>query len=100
MRGINASLHKARRKLHELQQSLRRRQAGKIKGGKKPTVQTVTRQIEQILSGQFLKKLLRYEVGAGTVPTLTYRTDKAGMVRLIRTQLGRTILFYVNTCCS
>ena len=96
MQGINASLHKARRKLHELQQSLRRRQAGKIKGGKKPTVQTVTRQIEQILSGQFLKKLLRYEVGAGPVPTLTYRTDTVALARLMRTQLGKTILFTDN----
>jgi transposase len=96
MQGINASLQKARRKLQELQQSLRRRQAGKIKGGKKPTVQTVTRQIEQILSGQFLKKLLRCQVGGGTVPTLSYRTDTAALGRLMRTQLGKTILFTDN----
>jgi transposase len=96
MQGINASLQKARRKLHDLQQSLRRRQAGKIKGGKKPTLQTVTRQVEQILSGQFLKKLLRCQVEAGTVPTLSYRTDTAALGRLMRTQLGKTILFTDN----
>jgi len=96
MQGINASLHKARRKLHDLQQSLRRRQAGQIKGGKKPTLQTVTRQVEQILSGQFLKKLLRCQVEAGTVPALSYRTDTAALGRLMRTQLGKTILFTDN----
>jgi transposase len=96
MQGITASLQKARQKLHELQQSLRRRQAGKIKGGKKPTPQTVTRQVEQILSGQFLKKLLHCQVEGGAVPTLSYRTDTAALGRLMRTQLGKTILFTDN----
>ncbi len=96
MQGITASLQKARRKLHELQQSLRGRQAGKIKGGKKPTVQTVTRQVEQVLRGQFLKKLLRCQVQSGAVPALSYRTDTAALARLMRTQLGKTILFTDN----
>lgn len=96
MQGITASLQKARRKLHDLQQSLRRRQAGQIKGGKKPTLQTVTRQVEQILSGQFLKKLLHCQVSEGAVPTLSYRTDTAALARLMRTQLGKTILFTDN----
>jgi transposase len=96
MQGITASLQKARRKLHELQQSLRGRAEGKIKGGKKPTPQSVTRQVEQILSGQFLKKLLRCQVEAGAVPALNYRTDTAALARLMRTQLGKTILFTDN----
>jgi len=96
MQGITASLQKARRKLHELQQSLRGRQAGKIKGGKKPTVQTVTRQVEQILRGQFLKKLLHCQVQSGAIPALSYRTDTAALARLMRTQLGKTILFTDN----
>jgi len=96
LQGITASLQKARHKLHDLQQSLRRREAGKIKGGKKPTPQTVTRQVEQILSGQFLKKLLRCQMAGGAVPTLSYRTDTAALARLMRTQLGKTILFTDN----
>src|SRR6266508_246245 len=96
MQGITASLQKARRKLHELQQSLRGRQAGKIKGGKKPTVQTVTRQVEQVLRGQFLKKLLRCQVQSGAVPALSYGTDTAALARLMRTQVGKTILFTDN----
>jgi len=96
MQGLTASLQKARSKLQDLQQSLRRRQADKIKGGKKPTLQTVTRQVEQIVSGQFLKKLLRYQVKDGAVPALSYRTDTAALARLMRTQLGKTILFTDN----
>ena len=69
LQGITANLQKTRRKLQELQQSLRRRQQGKVKGGKKPTVQTVTRQVEQLRSAQFMKSLLRCEVQEGKVPS-------------------------------
>lgn len=41
LQGINASLQKARRKLDELQTSLRPRHEGRIKGGQSPTTQTV-----------------------------------------------------------
>lgn len=96
LQGINASLQKARRKLDELQQSLRRRQQGKVKSGQCPTVQTVTRQVDQILSAQFMKSLLHYQVQAGPVPALTYRTDTAAFSRLVKTHLGKTILFTDN----
>ena len=96
LQGINASLQKARRKLDELQASLRRRQQGKVKGGQAPTVATVSRRVEQILSGQFLKSLLHCQVQKGPVPTLTYRTDTAAFSRLMRTHLGKTILFTDN----
>jgi transposase len=96
LQGINASLQKARRKLEQLQHSLRRRQQGQVRLGKAPTVPTVTRQVEQILSGQFMKSLLQYRVEAGPVPTLTYRTNTAAFSRLIKTHLGKTILFTDN----
>ena len=96
LQGINASLLKARRKLDELQQSLRRRKEGKVKGGKKPTVQTVTSQAEQILRGQFLKSLIRFQVREGGGPTLAYHTDATALAKLIRRQLGKTILFTDN----
>jgi transposase len=96
LQGINASLHKARRKLDELQAVLWRRRHGKVKSGKWPTVQSVTRQVEQILSGQFLKSLLHYEIKPGSVPRLTYRTDTNAFARLIKTHLGKTILFTDN----
>jgi len=96
LQGLNASLQKARRKLDELQAALRRRQAGKSKGGKPPTRQSVTGQVEQILSGQFLKSLLRCDLQAGAAPTLTYRTDTAAFSRLLHTHLGKTILFTDN----
>jgi len=96
MQGIQASLAKARRRLDELQTTLRRRQEGRLKLGRAPTVESVRGQVEQILSGQFLKKLIRCEVSDGKVPALTYYTDTAALARLTRTQLGKTILFTDN----
>ena len=71
--------------------------AGKVKGGKKPTVATVRKQVQQALTRQFMKTLFRYEIhDGGGVPTLTYETDAAALTRLIRVQLGKTILFTDN----
>jgi hypothetical protein len=56
LQGINAGLHKTRRKLDEIQQVLRRRQEGRVKGGQPPTVASVTAQVEKILAAQFMKK--------------------------------------------
>jgi transposase len=96
LQGINASLTKARCKLDELQANLRRRRQGRLKQGRAPTSESVSKHVEQVLSGQFLKTLIRYEVKPGKVPTLSYRTDTAALGRLIRTHLGKTILFTDN----
>ena len=96
LQGINASLVKARRKLDFLQTNLQRRRQGRLKHGRAPTVASLRRQVEQILSGQFLATLITAEVTAGKIPTLTYRTDTAALARLVRTHLGKTILFTDN----
>lgn len=96
LQGITRNLQKARRKLREIQTRLRRRREGKVKGGKKPTVPSVKKQVQAALCGQFVKQLIRYEVTGGKVPSLAYQTDAAALSRLIRTQLGKTILFTDN----
>jgi len=97
LQGITASLTKARRRLDELQASLRRRREGRLKQGRVPTTESVRKQVEQILSGQFLKSLICCEVTPGAVvPGLSYRTDTAALARLTRTHLGKTILFTDN----
>jgi hypothetical protein len=89
-------LTKARRKLDELQARLRRRREGRLRSGSAPTTGSVRKQVEQICSGQFLKSLIRAEVTPGAIPTLSYRTDTAALARLMRTHLGKTILFTDN----
>jgi transposase len=97
LQGIHTSLTKARRKLEELQAGLRRRREGRLKQGRAPTAESIRKQVEQRLSGQFLKSLLHFEVAPGDIPTLSYRTDTAALARLMRTHLGKTILFTDNT---
>lgn len=96
LQGIEANLQKARKRLDELQQNLRRRREGRLKLGRAPTLESLRKQAEQIVSGQFLKGLIHWEIQAGQVPTLSYRTDTAAFSRLMRTQLGKTILFTDN----
>src|SRR6058998_384512 len=96
LQGITANLEKARGKLAALQNGLRRRQQGRVKGGRAPTADSVAKQVEQILSGQHLKQLIHCEVTGGAIPSLSYRSDTAALSRLVETQLGKTLLFTDN----
>jgi len=96
LQGITANLEKTRGKLRDIQMKLRRRREGKVKGGKKPTRQSVGKQVDKALSAQFMKALFLCNVEEGAPPSLTYQTDSTALARLIRTQLGKTILFTDN----
>jgi transposase len=96
LQGINASLHKARQRLNALRQSLRRRSDGRLTRGRSPTAESVRKQGEECLSGQHLKSLIKFDLEAGPVPLLSYHTDTLAFSRLIKVQLGKTILFTDN----
>src|SRR6266568_3224272 len=96
LQGLTASLHKARRKLRDLQQQLKRWREGKVRG-KAPALESVRKQVQAICSGQFVKLILKAEVGSvRNGLELTYSTDQAALDRLCRVQLGKTILFTDN----
>lgn len=96
LQGITKNLDKTRRKLQQIQAKLRRRREGRVKGGRKPTAPSVRSQVEKALSGQFMKSLFTYNISPSDPPSLTYGADAAALSRLIRTQLGKTILFTDN----
>jgi len=90
-------LGKTRQKLRKIQQTLRRRREGKIKGGRKPTIASVRKQVEKALSAQFMKSLFKPEVTENNkAPWLTFRTHATALSRLVKRQLGKTILFTDN----
>jgi len=96
LQGLTASLNKARRKLRDLQQQLKRWREGKVKG-KAPALEPVRKQVQAICSGQFVKLLLKAEVCAvRNGLELTYSTGQAALDRLCRVQFGKTILFTDN----
>jgi transposase len=96
LQGITRNLEKVRLKLREIQNRLRRRWDGKVKGGRKPTKASIEKQAQAAISGQFMKNLIRFEVTDDDIPWLTFETDSTALARLIRTQLGKTILFTDN----
>lgn len=96
MQGVTTNLNKARGKLRELQQQLRRWREGKLKG-KRPTLAGVQNQLRSICSTQHLKAILKIElkeVRRGL--ELTFWTDQAALDRLCRVHLGKTLLFTDN----
>ena len=96
LQGLTASLNKARRKLRDLQQQLKRWREGKVKG-KAPALESVRKQVQTICSAQFVKLILKAEVCAVRKGLeLTYSTDRAALDRLCQVQFGKTILFTDN----
>ncbi len=96
MQGLTANLNKARAKLRELQQQLRRWREGKLKG-KRPTLAGVQNQLRSICSAQHMKAVLKTElkeVRRGL--ELTFWTNQAALDRLCRVLLGKTLLFTDN----
>ena len=96
LQGIEANLEKARTKLRRLQQNLKARQEGRMTRGRTPTVESIGNQADQILSAQFMKRLMEVEIAQGTVPRLSYGTNTQAFGELLRTELGKTILFTDN----
>jgi transposase len=97
LQGLTANLNKARSKLRELQQQLRRWREGSVKGGKRPTLAGVENQVRSICSAQHLKSILKAEVKeVRRGLELSFSTDQAALERLCRVQLGKTILFTDN----
>ena len=97
LQGLTANLHKARRKLRELQRQLQRWREGKIKAGKAPTLEAVQKQARALCAAQFVRTILQVEVRQVRKGLeLNFHTDQAALDRLCRLQFGKTILFTDN----
>jgi transposase len=80
--------------LATVQQNLRDRAAGLVKGGTPPTIESVERKCQQILHRQHLHQLVPTTVtwDAAGRPQLSYHTDAAAQQQLQDTYLGKTLL--------
>jgi transposase len=101
LQGLTANLNKARGKLRDLQQQLRRWREGTIKGGKAPTLEAVQKQVRGLCSAQFVSSILQVEVRPVRKGLqLNFHTDQTALDRLCRVQFGKTILFTDNAAWS
>jgi len=88
---------KRQRHLRELQNRLRLRRAGKIRGGRPPTVKTTQKKVDGWLKARHMKDLFQVEVEEKDgLPVLSYRLRHPAWRRLQRTLLGKTLLFTDN----
>ena len=80
--------------LPAVQQNLRDRAAGLVKGGTPPTVESVERKCQQILQRQHLRQLVQTTLTRDVAarPLLSYHTDVAAQQQLQDTYLGKTLL--------
>ena len=80
--------------LAAVQQNLRDRAAGLVKGGTPPTVESVERKCQQILQRQHLRQLVQTTLtrDAAARPLLSYHTDVTAQQQLQDTYLGKTLL--------
>lgn len=95
--GLGWQLKKKRRELRAIKTRLARRASGKVTKGRKPTVASVKRQVEKILSWQYHSKLFDVDIKTrrGNV-VLDFSTNTTEVARLHRRLFGKNILFTDN----
>ncbi len=99
LQGVTQNLVKCQKKLLDLARSLERWRQGKSRG-KKPSIPSVRRRVDAILSGQFMKSLIKIDVRKDKksgIPHLSYSVDHAALQRLSQERLGRTVLVSDHT---
>lgn len=97
IKSINNEINKCLGKLSKLSMKLADRSDGKITKGKKPTVESVKKQVSSILSGQHMKKLIGTEVTEyKDVPVLSYDLKGETYATLADTYLGKNIIITDN----
>ena len=94
MQGILINRENTDAKLLVLQEKLKRRAAGEITKGKKPTVESVTHAVEKILNVEYMKDIFQYAVDEkdGYI-YLTYESSEKQLERLRLEELGKNVLF-------
>ncbi len=94
LQGILIDREKITGKLMELQQKLLKRANGEVKKGKKPTKDSVTKNVEAILKAEYMSELFYYEVlEQDGHPYLTFAFSDEALEQLTEQQLGKTALF-------
>jgi transposase len=97
IKSINNEVNKCLDKLYELSGKLQDHLAGRIKKGKKPTVESVKKQVSSILSGQHMKNLIKTTVTEhNNLPSLTYNLNDKVYGELSDTYLGKNIIITDN----
>jgi transposase len=98
--GVSVNIEKCETRLRLLKERLDARREGRIKRGKAPTVEGVTKQVSEILSAEHMKSLFDFEVSMetnGRTVTLKHQFSDERFETLKSERLGRSILFTTHS---
>jgi transposase len=94
MQGILINIRNAEEKLQELQQRLIRREIGEITKGKKPTIESITKNVEKTLAAEYMRDVFSYKlVEKDNNVLLDYELSAENLDCIRRNYLGKTVLF-------
>jgi transposase len=97
VKSINNELNKCLGKLSDISTKLDDRLSGRITKGKKPTKESIKKQVASILSGQYMKNLIATDVIEHSgIPILTYNLNTNAYAELADTYLGKNIIITDN----
>jgi transposase len=95
MDGVLANIASCGKSLAALRERLRLRREGVIKKGKKPTAESVQKNVLDILSAEHMREIFDYAVtgGPGQTPELAYSLNEERWGMLQERSLGKSVLF-------
>lgn len=94
LQGIIIKSRKISQAIKRIQKKLDKRRNGLITKGKKPTITSITKQINELLSGKYIKQIINYEVNEkDDIPSINFIIDHNKLHNIIKKRLGKTILF-------
>lgn len=97
LKSINNEINKCLDKLLVIATKLEDRIAGRITRGKKPTLESIKKQVASVLSGQHMKKLIETHVkDKDDFPVLDYSLKSDAFTALADTYLGKNIIITDN----
>ena len=97
LQGIGHNIRKCKAELGELKNRLQRWATGKIRKGKKPTLDGIKKKVKTILKREYMNEIIKTTTWAKNgLVQIKYRLDQEAIGQLSRTVLGKTILFTDN----
>ena len=97
MQGIQKNIETCTQQLKDLQHKLSEREAGRIRKGKKPTVSSVQKRVNKILSKEYMKDMFEIDVSPlERSVQLAYTFNESHLEYLKTYILGKTILYTDN----
>jgi transposase len=97
VKSINNEINKSLEKLSAIATKLEDRSAGRVTRGKKPTVESIKKQVSSALSGQHMKKLIETRIADhGGIPVLDYSLKSDAFSEIADTYLGKNIIITDN----